>query len=128
LKFEAAYSPRDVSIGDTKLGSFDLRLKERFVNRRFVPIDRTNDIEFNRRWGIEGASSSDEEIQEGALKYFPTHTVTVGGSYGKITRGDDLRSVRNDASFAMKGDSLPTVNYFFESVRTREAAIDNGDE
>lgn len=125
LKFEAAYAPRELSIGDTKLGSFDLRIKERFVNRRFVPIDRTNDIEFNRRWGIEGVSSSDEEIQEGLLKYFPTSAITVGGGYGKITRGDDLRSVRNDATFAMKGDSLPTVNYFFESVRTRESAIDN---
>lgn len=125
LKFEAAYSPRDVSIGDTKLGSFDLRVKERFVNRRFVSIDRTNDIEFNRKWGIEGASSSDEEIQEGLLKYFPTTTITVGGGYGKITRGEELRSVRNDASLAVKGDSLPTVNYFFESVRTRETAVDN---
>lgn len=125
LKFEAAYSPREVSIGDTRLGTFDFRVKERFVNRRFVPIDRTNDIEFNRRWGIEGVSSSDEEIQEGLLKYFPTRAIAVGGGYGKITRGDDLRSVRNDATFAMKGDSLPTVNYFIESVRTRETAIDN---
>jgi hypothetical protein len=125
LRFEAAYSPREFSIGDTKLGSFDLRVRERFVNRRFVPIDRTNDIEFNRKWGIEGVSSSDEEIQEGLLKYFPTRSITVGGGYGKITRGADLRSVRNDASFVMNGDSLPTVNYVFESVRTREAAVDN---
>ncbi len=125
LKFEALYSPRDIRVGDLKLGSFDVRLKERFVNRRFVAVDRTNDIEFNRRWGIEGFALSDEEIQEGALRYFPSAAITVSGGYGKITRGEALHSVRNDASFVMKGDSLPSVNYFFESVRTREAAIDN---
>lgn len=125
LKFEAAYAPKDVTIGGSNIGSFDMRVRERYVNRRFVPVDRANDIEFNRKWGIESLTQSNEEIQEGFLRYSPTNAVSVGTGYGKIVRGEALRTIRNDATFSMRGDSLPTVQYFLESVRTREAPTDN---
>ncbi len=126
VKFEAAYAPKNVIIGDFNIGSFDMRLSERFVNARFVPVDRTNEIEFNRKWGIESVTFSDEEIQEASLRYLPGKGITVGTGYGKITRGDALRTVRNDAQFNMQGgDSLPTINYYLESIRTRENLSDN---
>ncbi len=125
LKFEAAYAPKNVKVGGTNIGSFDVRGKERFVNKRFVPVDRANDIEFNRKWGIEALTQSDEEIQEASLRYAPTNAISVGSGYGRISRGDELRSVRNDASLLIKGDSLPTINYRIESIRTRELPSDN---
>lgn len=125
LKFAASYSPKNVTIGGTDIGSLEIGVKERYVNKRFVPIDRANEIEFNRRWGIESLSQSNEEIQEGALRYSPTKEIAVGTGYGKIVRGSQLRSVRNDASVSIAGDSLPKVNYLFESVRTRDFVSDN---
>ncbi len=125
VRFEAAYAPREITLGSTNIGSLDVLVKERFVNRRFVPVDRTNDIEFNRKWGIQVLTQADEEIQEASVRYSPIRSLSLGGGYGKITRGSDLRSVRNEASFVMKGDSLPTINYFLESVRSRELPSDN---
>ncbi|MBI5472161.1 MAG: hypothetical protein HY961_07425 [Ignavibacteriae bacterium] len=125
LSFLATYAPKNVTFGETNIGSFDVRLKERFVNKRFVSVDRTNDIEFSRKWGIESASIGDEETQEASLGYAPSTGVSLRGGYGKITRGDQLRSVRNDASLSIKADSLPTVQYFLEEVRTRESPSDN---
>jgi hypothetical protein len=125
LKFEATYAPRDVRIGGTNIGSFDFRAKERFINKMFVPVDRANEIEFNRKWGIETVTQANEEIQEASLRYAPSNAVSVGGGFGKITRGSDLRSVRNDATLSVKGDSLPTISYYFENVRTRESQSDN---
>lgn len=123
-KVEIAYTPKDVSIGGSRIGSFEVRARERYVNRRFVPIDRTNDIEFERKWGIGTGTAGNEEIQEASLKYAPVASIAVTGGYGKITRGDALRSVRNDATLSIKGDSLPTVSYLFESVRSREIPSD----
>lgn len=125
VNVEATYAPKNVKLGETNIGSFELRAKERFVNKRFVPIDRANDIEFNRKWGIEALTQADEEIQEASLRYAPIQPVAINGGYGKITRGADLRSIRNTASLNVKGDSLPTVSYIFESVRTREVPSDN---
>lgn len=125
VRIEAAYAPREITIGSTNIGSLDLHVKERFVNRRFVPVDRTNDIEFNRKWGIQSLTQADEEIQEASARYSPIRSLSIGGGYGKITRGDDFRSIRNEASFVIKGDSLPTINYLLESVRSRENPSDN---
>ncbi|HXF99738.1 MAG TPA: hypothetical protein VNL69_03090, partial [Bacteroidota bacterium] len=125
LRFEGVYAPREIRIGESNIGAMELSVKERYVNRRFVPVDRTNDIEFNRKWGIESPTQADEEIQEASLRYSPVRSLTIGAGYGKITRGDDLRSVRNDATLVLRGDSLPSVNYTIESVRSRETPSDN---
>jgi hypothetical protein len=125
IKFMAAYAPRDVHIGGKNIGAFDILLNERFIDRRFVTIDRTNDIEFNRKWGIDTVASGNEEIQEASLKYSPSVHLSIGGGYGKIARGDQLRSTRNDGTFALKGEGLPTANYFIESIRTRDYGLDD---
>ena len=124
-KLAAAFTPRNVRIGGLDVGSIELQVKQRFVDSRFVPIDRTNDIEFNRKWGIEATTLANEELQEASLKITPRPSLSIGGGYGKITRGDQFRSVRNDASLVMKGESLPTVDYYLESVRSKETLTDN---
>ncbi|MBI4535060.1 MAG: hypothetical protein HY708_02195 [Ignavibacteriae bacterium] len=125
LKFEAAYLPKDVKIGGRNIGSFDILLKERYVNNRFVPIDRTNDIEFTRKWGIDSLRQSDEEIQEASLRYSPISPISFGGGYGRIARGREQKSVRNEGSLSVKGEGLPTASYYIESIRSREEAADN---
>lgn len=125
LRFDMRYAPREITIGGANIGALDVRLKERFVNRRFVPLDRTNDIEFNRKWGFESLTPVDEEIQEASIRYTPVQPLSIGGGYGRIIRGNDLRSVRNDLSISFKGDSLPALNYVLESVRSSEFGIDS---
>jgi hypothetical protein len=125
FKFGAAFAPRSVRLGGTDLGAIDFRFNERFVNKRFVPLDRSNDIEFNRKWGIDTTAVADEEIREAALKYSPVKSLTVGGGYGSITRGDVLRSTRSEGSFVMHGDSLPSVNYTIEDVQSTDRSLDN---
>jgi hypothetical protein len=124
VKVSALYTPRDVTIGGTNIGGFDLSFKERYVNSRFVSLDRTNDIEFGRKWGFVSAQGN-EEIQEGALKYLPTSSISVGGGYGRITRGTELRSVRNDGTLLIGGEGMPDVQYYMESVRSTEYNADN---
>jgi hypothetical protein len=123
LNFTLAYAPKDVSIGGSNIGNFDLRLKERYVDSRFIPLDRINDIEFNRKWGFD-AGTGNEELQEAQLKYSPVSSVALGGGYGKITRGSSLRSVRNEGTLQLKGEGLPLVSYSIESVRSKETPTD----
>lgn len=125
LNFTAGFAPKDVRLGDRNIGSFDLQLQERYVNRRFSFIDRVNDIEFNRKWGIDTATQSNEEIQQASLKYLPSSQLVVGGGYGRINRGPDFNSKRVEGSLDVKGEGLPTVQYLVEDIRSREAIIDN---
>lgn len=124
VSFGAAYAPKNLTFGNTNIGSFDLRLRQRFLDERFVPIDRINDIEFGRKWGIDTLARSSEELQEASLSYSPVQPLTVGTGYGKNVRGSTSRSVRNDATLSLQGEGLPTVQYTFETIRSREFSLD----
>ena len=125
LNFSAGYTPKEVRIGGSNIGSFDLQVKERYIDRRFTFIDRVNDIEFNRKWGIDSTTSANEEMQEASLKYLPIPQVAVGGGYGRIDRGPDLNSKRVNGSVDIKGAGLPTVQYSIENIRSDQTVTDN---
>lgn len=125
MKLSAAYSPRKIIMGGMDFGGLDLTLFERKVGSLFTPIDRTNDIEFTRKWGVDTLATGDEEIREGTLRYMPVDGVTVGGEYGRITRGDAQSSVRKAGSFSLKGPGLPLVSYSLEDVHATDREADN---
>ncbi|HTR99650.1 MAG TPA: hypothetical protein VML00_07860 [Bacteroidota bacterium] len=126
-KFALAFSPRDMTVGDVNVGGLDLTLNDRRVGATFNPVDRTNDIEFNRRWGVDSLTGGDEEIREADLRYLPAGGVTVGGSYGRITRGSDLTSVRTAGDVAIQKADLPLVNYSVEHTRSTQTSLDEED-
>ena len=82
------------------LGGMNLRYRERFVDSRFVPLDRANDIEFNRKWGVDSLATGDEHIREASLTYMPVQGVSVGSTYGTIKRGDTQDSRRLEGNCA----------------------------
>jgi hypothetical protein len=125
LNFTLAATPKDIRIGDHNFGSLDLELKNRFVGRSFVPIDRTNDIEFGREWNLESNVNQDEQIREGRISYQPLQGLKFGGGLGHIERGDLFSSDRGEFLFSLSGEKLPHVDYTFESIRSHDSTIDN---
>jgi hypothetical protein len=121
----AGYAPKSVRIGQTDIGGFDIRLRERHVDEGFVFIDRTNDIEFNRKWGIDTVLSAKEDIREGSLKYLPATGISVGTGYGKISRGDTFSSTRVEGFTTLQNEQLPTGTYSVEDIRSSDLVTDN---
>jgi hypothetical protein len=118
------YTPKNVRVGEMNVGSFDLGLRERFVDGRFAPIDRTNDVEFNRRWNLEQVGQADEEIREGSLLYRPVDELSLRGELGRITRGE-FTSDRSEVRFGLAGDRLPSLAYALESISSRDNTLDS---
>ena len=128
LNLTLAANPRNIIIGGYNLGSLDLELKNRFVNRRFVPIDRTNDIEFNREWNLESNIDQDEQIREGKINYQPVQGLKIGGGLGHIERGDLFSSNRGELLFSLSSEKLPHLDYTLESITSHDSTIDNSAE
>ncbi len=127
-------APRNVKIGGTNIGSFDLTLRERFVDRRFTPIDRTNEVEFNRKWDLDSSSAYqaknrlgkvDEEIREGSLTYQPIKSLSMRGGLGWIKRGDQFTSNRTEFKSTLNGEQTPRVDYDLEIIKSRDQSLDN---
>ncbi len=85
VKFSAHYNPKRLALGKTNLGELDVRVSGRYVQRQFVPLDRMNEIEFNRKWDLSVPSAADERIQEASLMYHPLTSLSLGGSYGSVS-------------------------------------------
>jgi hypothetical protein len=120
-----SFSPKDITLGGANIGSLELTAKARRIGQQFVSMDRTNEIEFNRRWGIDTVQSEREDLFESALRYRPVKGMEMSGSYGSIDRSGGLTSSRWDAGVQLNRENLPRTDYFIERIRTRDLRLNS---
>ncbi len=117
-KVEVAYRPRRIALGGLNLGDLDFTLLERRIGRTFAPLDRSNEIEFNRKWDVDVFTGQDELIREASLAYAPLKTMRFTGTYGLMQRDEDFRSDRWSFNALLRDSSLPMVQYDVERIST----------
>jgi hypothetical protein len=120
--FRATYSPSDISVGGSSIGGLELAARHRFIREDFVPIDRVNDIEFTRKWGVDTLRQGDERLEEFSGKYLPWESITFGGGYGSFRRGEISRSSRRYAMLDVADSTLPRVLYNIEDIQSDDEA------
>lgn len=119
------FGSKSVRVGGANIGGIDFVAKERRVDRRFAPIDRTNEIEFNRRWNLQQSHAEDELQREGSLSYQPVHSLTFRAGLGSIRRGEIFSANRTELSGSLTDSLLPRVSYNFEYIRSRDLTVDD---
>jgi hypothetical protein len=118
--FGIHFAPEQLTLFNRNAGKLDVRLLQRTVEERYRSMDRVNEIEFNRRWDLRDDLRGDEVIREASMSYSPTDRVSVGSSFGTISRGDLFDSHRYDASLSIAGASAPTIRYYIESIQSED--------
>ncbi len=98
------------------LGSIDLSAKWRKINNRFRDIDRTTEIEYNRKWDLNESFQRQEDIQEINIKYLPRSFMQISGEYGNIKKGDYFASTRSQLSSWFEKKGWPSYQYRIESI------------
>jgi hypothetical protein len=121
--FTAHYNPKRLIIAGKNIGEVEAHLSDRFVDRRFVPLDRANEVEFNRKWNLSEAAAANEEIQEFSLAYLPTRSVNTAVSYGVLKRPGEVHSTRTQVNIGIADSSLPAVQYQIENINTSDTFI-----
>lgn len=122
---KAVYNPKNFKIGGANFGEIDLRISERYVDKRFLSLDRTNEVEFNRKWDLTETSSADEEIQELSLGYKPTNSINGLASFGSLNRFGEFRSARTQFDFDIALSNLPAVKYRIEKINASNNILRN---
>lgn len=125
FRLSLRYNPKSLLVAGTNLGEIDLNLSDRFVDRRFVPLDRDNDIEFNRKWDLTNESAADEEIREASLSYAPIKSLSLGAGYGSLERTGTFHSDRTTVSAVLSDSSLPRSAYTLERIEATDVQIDD---
>lgn len=105
----------------TVLGAFDVRGRFRSSSAEFVPIDRINEIEFNRRWDVVSPMIARETIREGQLSYKPLDALRLSGGAGSFSRGlFSSTRIEGGILFEPQQQSLPTVHYSAENISSND--------
>ncbi|OYV85217.1 MAG: hypothetical protein B7Z63_05800, partial [Ignavibacteriae bacterium 37-53-5] len=130
MKFGVDYAPKHIRLGDADIGALTFSEMTRFENRNFTPMDRTNDVEFNREWGIDTLTAVDELLNQAHIDFSPAMKkakLTFGGDVGRITRGPGFSSGRYSGFFNLGGDSswIPSVNYQATLVDSKDNTFAN---
>ena len=106
----------------------------RYEDANFNPMDQTNDIEFNREWGIDTLVAGNELLNQAHMDFSPAikqTRLTFGGDVGRISRGTDFSSGRYAGSYprpdSRRSDALqiwiPSVDYHATLVDSKDAAF-----
>ena len=117
-KFKIEYRPREMEVGSLSLGNADVLYSERFVASRFVSPDRSNEVEFNRKWNFDELASGDETIRELSVGYQPMPSLDFNAGAGSMTRRGIFRSNRTHADIAFRDSVLPQTRYSIEDIRS----------
>ncbi len=140
MKFGFDYAPKHLQIGDADIGAITFNEMTRYEDANFVPMDRTNDVEFNREWGIDTLTAENELLNQAHIDFSPSlkkAKLTLGGDVGRITRGSDFSSGRYSGFITLGPDSqpeadapsahswIPSVDYHATMVDSKDAAFSN---
>ena len=135
-KFGFAYSPKNLKVGDMVVGVLNFAEMTRYENANFDPMDRVNDVEFNREWGIDTLVAADELLNQAHLDFTPAikgARLTIGGDVGRITRGIGFSSGRYSGAISFGGNPgtkgepgwIPSINYQATLVDSRDNEFSN---
>ncbi len=135
-KFGFDYSPKDMRIGNMEVGALKLTEMTRYENANFDPMDRVNDVEFNREWGIDTLTAADELLNQAQVSFTPAlkaARMTIGGDVGRITRGSGFSSGRYSGNITLGRNPdqpgepgwIPTLSYQATLIDSRDDEFTN---
>ncbi len=122
MKFSLQFNPKRLLLMGRDLGALEVRISERYVDHAFVPLDRFNDVEFNRTWNLSNTGNANEEIREASVIYTPVPVLLVAGGYGLLNRPGETRSLRTHAEIGIKDSLLPSTGYSIENIANDDYA------
>ena len=123
FKIAARYSPKNITIGGTSIGSFDFSMIERYKENAFLSFDRANEVEFGRKWSTDSILSltqSTEEIREGRAIYAPSEQINISTGAGSLERKKQFSSRRYDGGINISIQYFPSIKYFVETISGEE--------
>ena len=97
-------------------------LKTKNVNENFHRLDRTEEAEYNRKWGYTDTLSLREESYDFSGYLIPFKGWNLTGGFGALKK-DDFNSGRWDAGLTYRQAEETYAHIFMEDIRTKSNGI-----
>lgn len=126
ISLTAQYQPKNIIVDNTSLGSISVLFHERYKQKQFLALDRTDIVEFGRKWSTDSLSSAaaaDEEIREGNIHYQPSEHLSFMAGAGLMERTGQFKSNRYEGSFAIADSAYPVISYRYENISGKDLLL-----
>ncbi len=103
-----------------KLHSLEADVRQKVVNKSFVPLERYNPVEFYREYNIQDTEVLTEDLKEASVTFAPVRYMNFKALFGQLKRGTVFNSLRAVGDFAMRNDTLrlPDILYRIEYINS----------
>ncbi len=118
--------PDSLKLLGVNWGRLQLAGKLRQVQDRFQDIDRTTEIEYNRRWDLPSTAKRGELVREFNGSYEPVRGLSLGGELGTIKKGDTFNSKRWQVQSRFSRNRWPEYEYRIERIQKEMPLDHNG--
>ena len=116
--------PKEIDLADFSLGRVGFSLKDRFIQGKFTPADRINEVEFDRYYNVSQSQvPEDETLREYNLNLLPVNNMLVTSSIGILKRGDEFKSTRYNNVFNFTDNMNYSILYNFDYVESQDKDI-----
>ncbi len=115
--------PIEFSLAGQNLGKLGVNLKDRFVESRFVSLERINSVEFDRYYNLDNSIIYDEILREYSINYLPNNYSLIAGKYGYIKKGDLFNSEKYNINVKSEKNNLFLINYDIDIVKSVSGII-----
>lgn len=123
---ELALNHKDIKIGNLKLGRFESKFRQRFINELYNPLERMNSVEYNRVWDIQDSNSYAENTSEVILSYYPDENLSINTLGGFSKRSNTFNSLRGNIQMNYRNiEFLNTLfNYNADYISSKDTKYD----
>jgi hypothetical protein len=100
-----------------RINTLEFKLKEKLVNRVFLPLERYNPVEFYREYDIQDTNKLTEDLHEATLRILPVENLDIRATFGQLLRGDVFNSLRTVGEIILTNSAktiYPDIGYKFE--------------
>ncbi len=112
-------TPRKISLGNFELGEIGLTFKDRFIGRKYNPVNRINTIEFNRDYNLNTSLSNlDQNLREINLSFLPSKKMSINSFFGFLRQGNSFKSDRYKNTIRFNPGKKVNLNYNIDYVKT----------
>jgi hypothetical protein len=112
------FTRKNIAIGSYKIPELLFNVRERFVDNRFITLDRFNTVEFERDYNSTSISKANEVLREASFILKPLDEIKLNTSYGLLKKGNEFSSDRLWGEVAIDKLSNITANYKYDNVKT----------
>ncbi|MCE1164884.1 MAG: hypothetical protein LWX07_05720 [Bacteroidetes bacterium] len=123
LNGEAGFRKTNLKLFGINFDNISLSYKERYIDKKFVTLDRINSAEFNRDFDLSDTTTATENYRDGNLVVAPGKLLRFQGDFAQLLRGGFFNSTRfsglfgfNNTDAAGYDKKLPTLKYTAENI------------